>query len=82
MIFTHEDNGPYYVKRLDFGPRFTTVAAGFPRRTAAWAWLLDWSLQHGYSVLDYETDKENDAIDAMLVKDDTMYQYAVERNKD
>jgi len=81
MIFTHESNGPYFVKRLDAGPRFVQIAAGFPRRSAGWAWLIDWATQHGYAVLDYEIDKENDAIDAMLVKDGQLYQYAAERNK-
>jgi hypothetical protein len=81
MIFTHASNGPYFVKRLDTGPRFTQVAAGFPRRSAGWAWLIDWANTHGYEVFFHETDAENDAIDAMLLKDGMLYQYAVERNK-
>jgi len=81
MIFTHESKGPYFVKRLDAGPRFVHIAAGFPRRSAGTAWLLDWATQHGYDVLDCEYDKEHDAMDIMLVKDGMLYQYAVEKNK-
>lgn len=72
----------YHVKEICAVSRYhadiPVLASGFPRRSAAEAWLIDYLRQHRLPIIDRETDVENDAIDFMVGGIHDWRQFAVE----
>jgi hypothetical protein len=67
----------YYVKEIVSAFSIPTLHDGFPRRSAAEAWLIDYCTARRMTIICREVDGENDAIDFMT---DALRQFAVEPN--
>lgn len=72
----------YHVKELRAVSRYhvdiPVLASGFPRRSAAEAWLIDYLRERRLSVIDRDIDDENDAIDFMAGSGMDWRQFAIE----
>ncbi len=69
----------YEVKILCGGRGFSRVLGPFERRSQAEAHAIDWFNERGYEIIDREVDAENDAIDMMAARGDSLYQFAIEK---
>lgn len=70
----------FAIKQLYAGkpPRFVEIKSGFPRKSAALAWLIDLATSKRMQVF-HETDAENpQCVDVMFLGDQYGEQYAIE----
>lgn len=72
----------YHVKEIRAVSRIhadmPVLASGFPRRSAAEAWLIDYLRQHKLPIIGREVDTDNNAIDFMTGGIHDWRQFAVE----
>ena len=66
----------YRVKEIESAFSIPILQSGFPRRSAAEAWLIDYLRTRRLHIICRDVDAENDAIDFMT--DGSMRQFAVE----
>lgn len=68
----------FAVKQLHYGPTFKTIRSGFPRASAALAWLIDDARTLGRQV-EYAWDAEHPGCaDVLVFGDRYAEQYAIE----
>ena len=68
----------YEFKELCAGPSWRRVLGPFDRRSQCEAHAIDWLQARDLRIVCREIDAENDAIDLMTARGDSLYQYAIE----
>ena len=68
----------YEFKELCAGPSWRRVLGPFDRRSQCEAHAIDWLRARNIDIVGRYVDAENDAIDIMTARGDSIYQYAIE----
>ena len=71
----------YFAQELQAGnpPYFRILGqSSFPRRSAAYAWIIDYVRERKGTIVAADNDEENDAMDIMAMIQGNLRQFAVE----